>query len=163
MALRSKTTEAIKSIALAIVAAWIAAQPYEAAGSDLEMLARVLIPAYMADDFAALCRAQEPAYLNEGIDGFRTTREYAEHVKREVTQDIPEDDAARVRLTAANVALQIARNELHALGSGEDAKSRANVQAWCEGSAKSFILYLIAAHRSEHAKFDSIVENAKRR
>lgn len=86
-----------------------------ASAKDLEALTRLLIPAYTAQDFAALCVSQDPQFLSDLKYGAGSIGVYAQHVKKEVTIDIPEDEAAKVRIIAADTAREIARQELQLL------------------------------------------------
>lgn len=130
---------------------------------DLEMLARVLIPAYMAQNFAVLCATKNPDFLSGELgSGVGSVTVYAEHVKKEVTGDIPEPDAAQVRVTAADTARQVARRELYDLAAQQGTEPTRAVERWCERSAKPFILEIMRKHEENHGRFDEIVENAKR-
>jgi hypothetical protein len=72
--------------------------PGASAAKDPDMLARLLIPAYIAQNFAVLCVGQVHSHDVTFINVF------AEHVKREVTIGLPELDSAKVRVTAADTA-----------------------------------------------------------
>jgi hypothetical protein len=50
----------------------------------LEMLTRLLIPAYMAQNFAALCIDQDVQFPAEVNDGTALVGAFADHVKKEV-------------------------------------------------------------------------------
>ena len=135
----------------------------DASAKDIKTLARVLIPAYMAQDFAVLCGTQDAFYLSAELnDGIRSVAAYAQHVKKEVTIDVPEQDAAQVRLTAADVARQIARQELYILARQQVVDPTHSLNRWCERSAKPFILEIMTKHDEKHRQFDEIVERAKR-
>lgn len=146
------------------LAAFLSIYPWSGASAkDLEMLARVLIPAYMAQDFAVLCGTQDAFYLSAELnDGIRSVAIYAQHVKKEVTIDIPEQDAAQVRLTAADTARQVARQELHILAVQRSVGPADALKRWCERSAKPFILEIMNKHDEKHRQFEEIVERAKR-
>lgn len=130
---------------------------------DLEMLTRVLIPAYIAQDFAALCATRDPDFLSaEVINGVVSIGAYAQHVKKEVTIDLPEDEARKVRVTAADTARQVAYQELYLLTAQQATDPTELVKRWCDRSAKPFILAIMSKHQDKHQEFDEILENAKR-
>lgn len=133
-----------------------------ASAKDLEVLTRLLIPAYTAQDFAALCVSQDPQFLSDLKYGAGSVGVYAQHVKKEVTIDIPEDEAARVRIIAADIAREIARQELHLLIEQQTANLAISLRNWCDRAAKPFILEIVSKHQEKHLEFDKIVEDAKR-
>lgn len=103
-----------------------------ASAKDLEVLTRLLIPAYIAQDFAALCASQDPQFLSDLKYGAGSVGVYAQHVKKEVTIDIPEDEAAKVRIIAADTARQVARQELHLLIEQQTADPASSLKRWCD-------------------------------
>lgn len=130
---------------------------------DLDMLTRVLIPAYIAQNFAALCATRDPHFLSAEVPyGVASVGAYAQHVKKEVTIDIAEDEARKVRVTAADTARQVARQELRLLIVQQSADPKDVVKRWCDQSAKPFILAIMSKHQEKHQEFDVILENAKR-
>ena len=154
---------AMRSIAVGCMTSLLCVLCSAAGARDLEMLARVLIPAYMAQDFAAICGTQDVFYLSAELkDGVRSVSIYAWHVKKEVTADIPDEDAAQIRLTAANTARDVARQELALLAEQQSVDPRDSLHRWCERSAKPFILEIMKKHDEKHRQFDEIVERAKR-
>lgn len=134
----------------------------DAIAKDLEMLTRLLIPAYMAQNFAVLCVDQDAQFLSSLNNG-PLVNVFAEHVKREITIELPESEAANVRVTAADTARTIARDEMRLLGgqpsSGVPAEA---LKRWCDRSAKHFILEIMRKHQEKHNEFDRLVEAAKR-
>lgn len=128
---------------------------------NLGVLTRLLIPAYIAQDFAVLCGTQNPDFLSESEYGTAWISAFAEHVKNEVTVDVPENEAAIIRITAANAAQLVARREMQILTKRQIGDPNGSLRRWCNGSAKSFILEITNRHREEHLEFDRIVKRAK--
>lgn len=129
---------------------------------NLDTLARLLIPAYMAQDFAALCSTHDSQFLLGDLKyGVVSINSFAEHVKREVTVDLPENDAAKVRLMAADTARDVARKELRSIIDQRTVNPVSEIDQWCDRSARPFILEIITKHEERHRDFDATLEGAK--
>lgn len=152
-----------KSFGTAGLVAFVYIHPWFGAfAKDLETLARVLIPAYLAQDLAILCVTQDSQFLSAELKGgIVAVSAYAQHVKNEVTVDVPEPDAVRIRLTAADTARQVARQKLYSLTAQQNGDPTHPLARWCEHSAKPFILEIMSKHDEKHDQFDEIVEHAK--
>lgn len=131
------------------------------AAADLDMLTRLLIPAYIAQDFAAICATYDPAFLTDQVGVFASVGAYAKHVKKEVTLHLPETDAFRIRLAAANVARNIARKELRRIEQRQTLGAVDTFKSWCERDARSFVVGIVSAHEARHSTFDMLVRDAK--
>ena len=129
---------------------------------DLEMLARLLIPAYMAQNFAVLCVDQDAQFLSDLKEGMMPVTAFAEHVKQEVTTGLPESEAGEVRVTAADAARNVARQEMQLLGGQNSSAPAAALKSWCERSAKHFITEIMIKHREKHEEFERLMAAAKR-
>ena len=126
------------------------------------MLIRLLVPAYMAQNFAVLCVDQDGQSLADLNDRTALVGAFAEHVKKEVTVDLPEPEAGEVRVTAADTARHVARQELQLLrGQKPDVPAEA-LKNWCDRSAKYFIIEIMNKHQEKHDEFDRLMEAAKR-
>jgi len=135
---------------------------FGAQAKDLEMLARLLIPAYLAQNFAALCVDQDVTFFDDPEEGMMFVSAFAEHVKKEITIGLPKSDAAYVRVTAADVARDTARFEMRLLAAQNSSVSVEALKQWCDRSAKHFIVEIINKHRQKHGQIDKLVEAAKR-
>ena len=129
---------------------------------DLEMLARLLIPAYMAQNFAVLCVDQDAQFLSDLKEGMTLVTAFAEHVKQEIATGLPESEAGEVRVTAADAARNVARQEMQLLGGQNSGVPAAELKSWCERSAKHFITEIMTKHREKHEEFEKLMEAAKR-
>ena len=128
--------------------------------NDLEMLTRLLTSAYMAQNFTVLCTDQDTHFLSDVNDGAALLSAFAEHVKKVVTIDLPESEAEVVRVTAADTALHVARQELRLLG--RQSVPADALRKWCDRSAKHFIIEILSKHQERHDEFDRLVDGAKR-
>lgn len=130
-----------------------------ASAQDVEMLARLLIPAYLAQDLAVLCGTENPQFLSAELPGATASvSSYAQHVKIEVSVGVPEETAQEVRIVAADTARQIVGQ----LADRESLRSGNLIRPWCEKAAKPFILEIIAKHQQKHPYFDKLLKDAKR-
>lgn len=89
--------------------------PFSAGAKDLDLLARLLIPKYIAQDFAAICGKYDSHFLPEMSGGSAAVAAYARHLKIEVTSGLTQADALRTMVAAADTARAVARERMHAL------------------------------------------------
>lgn len=133
-----------------------------ARAADLETLARVLIPAYMAQNFAALCVVDNPKFVEETAGSQGHVHIYAKHVKDEVSNGLSLTDVETVLRMAADTAQSVLRKELSELPSGPPSSRSEPMARWCEKSAKPFVREIIEAHFSKHTEVEQIIVQAKR-
>ena len=151
----------MRTVVSALIGASLLMSPV-AYARDLELLTRLLVPAYMAQNFAAICLTNDQDFLSGVNNGFASVSAFAEHVKAEVTAGISEAEAEKVRVMAANTARQVAHKELDGLrGRGGQPQPEA-VSRWCTGSAKHFIVEIMRRHQVQHEEFLSMAEKGKR-
>lgn len=129
---------------------------------DMELLTRLLIPAYMAQNFAVLCTDRDSQFLTDLNNTEILVRAFSDHVKEEVTFDLPEPEAGNVRIAAADTALHVARQELRLLSGKNSAVPDDALKAWCDRSARHFILEIMNKHQEKHEEFERLLEAAKR-
>ncbi len=129
---------------------------------DLDALVRLLVPAYMAQNFAAMCVDQDSQFLSDLKNGPGSINAFAEQVKNSVTLDLPEDMAEKVRVTAADTARQVARHELQLLDRQQASGSPGSLKSWCDRSAKPFIIETLRRHAEKQPEFEKALEDAKR-
>jgi hypothetical protein len=128
----------------------------------VDALVRLLVPAYMAQNFAALCLSQDAQFLADVKGGPSAVTAFAEGVKQRVTASLSEADAQKVRITAADSAQQVARQELQLLNRQQASGVNGPIKAWCERSARSFILEVLRRHEEKRQEFDKLLDEAKR-
>jgi hypothetical protein len=129
---------------------------------DLEMLVRLLAPAYIAMNFAELCNAENAKPTPERRNTMLTVRTFADHVKTEVTVGLSEKEADEVRITAADTARNAVRNEMLFLGAQGPYVPTDTLVRWCERSAADVISGIMQSHAKKHEEFDRLTDDAKK-
>lgn len=131
-----------------------------ASASDAESLSKLLLPVDMAQNFVLICSVHNPAFLQatSGVHG--TMLWYAQHMKQEVIASLPGREARAVMVEAADVAKAEALKVVHTMASG-GVVDAAQMNAWCEASAKPFIEATIGRHDTQHALLDEMIAKAK--
>lgn len=127
---------------------------------DLEALTRLLVPAFLAQNFGLVCAADDANFLSDVPNGPTSLIQFANHIKKEVTIGLPENEASEIRVMAANTALFEARAELKRV-ENETAPGE-GIKRWCDNSVRPFIFGLLKAHDEKHTEFDARIESAKR-
>jgi len=135
---------------------------FDASAKDFEMLAKLLTPAYVAQNFAALCNGESAKLTAEQKSSMIKIRTFADHVKTEVTTGLSEKDAQEVRTLAANTAQHIARNEMQFLGAQGRYVPTDALARWCKQSAETIISEILQAHAKKHEEFDRLTDEAKK-
>lgn len=153
-----RITAARMAIAILLGVALI---PVSATAADLQMLARVLIPAYMAQNFAALCVVDDPSFVEETAGPNGHVHVYAKHVKDEISADLTKEDVEAVLRMAADTARSVVQKELRDMSSSMAGPEPERLARWCETSAKPFVREVMAAHFSQHGDVDRILRSAK--
>src|SRR5262245_54908633 len=134
----------------------------DAAAKDLEMLVRLLTPAYIAQNFSALCNGENAKLTAEQKNSMIKIGTFVDHVKTEVTTGLSEKDAEEVRISAANTAQNIARNEMLFLGAQGTYVPTDTLARWCKQSAETIISEILQAHAKKHEEFDRLTDEAKK-
>ncbi len=134
----------------------------DASAKDLEMLTRLLAPAYIAQNFAAMCNAETAKPTPERKNTLLKITTFVDHVKTEVTTGLSENEAEKVRTIAANTAQNIARNEMLFLGAEGPYVPTDILVRWCEQSAETVISEILQAHAKNHERFDRLTDDAKK-
>jgi len=129
---------------------------------DLNTLAQLVVPAYTAMNFAAIC-ARDGGWVASQPRGLRGSAiQYAEHVKDEAISSLTYDEAVAVLKAAADVARSRALKALRSLASADPAVQEVQVRAWCRGFVTEFILLFIDQHDKSHNELLRQMEQAKR-
>ncbi len=136
--------------------------PQMAAARDLEKLARLLTPAYMAQNFASVCSDREGKFLSDLSTSMSSVLDFAGHVNQEVTLNLSDKEAFQVRLMAADVARSVARTELDPFRGGDPSIQEEAFRYWCLYSVKPYVAGIVRVHQDQHADFNEQVEAAKK-
>jgi len=134
----------------------------DASAKDLEMLVRLLAPAYIAQNFAVMCSADNAKPTPERKNSMLKIITFVDHVKTEVTTGLSEKEAEEVRTTAANTAQNIARNQMLFLGAQGPYVPTGTLVRWCEHSAETVISEILQVHAKKHEEFDRLTDDAKK-
>lgn len=136
--------------------------PQSVSAKDLDLLIRYLIPVFLSQNFALICRANNPYFLSELPNGTVLVDEFSNEMKREITDGLSADDLQLVVTTAANNARTTARNALIKINPEYPKLAAVPTEHWCSDDARSFILQVIKTDQAEHERFLKIIEAAKR-
>lgn len=136
--------------------------PVTPEAKNLELLARVLIPAYMAQNFTAVCIVDDPSFLEETARPQGHVYVYAKHVKDEVSSELSQQDVEAVLKMSADTARSIVRKELADLKAETLSAEGERLRRWCDKSAKPFVREVIGAHFEKHNEIERIIGEAKR-
>ncbi len=129
---------------------------------DLNALARLLVPAYIAQNYAALCNTENAKPTPKRKNRMITISTFVDHVRTEVTSGLEEKEAEEVRTSAANTAQNIARNEMLFLGAHGTYVPTDSLIRWCEQSAETVISEILQVHAQKHDYFDRLTDDAKK-
>lgn len=133
-----------------------------AMAKDLDGLAKLVVPAYTAMNFAMMCARAEPTFPTRMGGPRGNVLEYAQHVKDEVIVRLNQGEANVVLKAAADVARDVARGQLKLLAKGRDVIAPSDIAAWCTGPATDFIRGFIASHDRDHSVIEASIEEASR-
>ena len=133
-----------------------------AVAKEIEILIRFLIPAFLVQNYTALCEANDPNFLSELEQKAKSVEIFSVHIKMEITSGLTQIEAQSVLVSAANTARQAARDELQKFSPQYPSVPAEPLQLWCRDEAKPFILRVMDKHYQEHGDFLRIIESAKR-
>jgi len=133
----------------------------EATAKDLPLLTQYLVPIFLSQDLATACGAADPQFLRTLPRGAASVWEFAERMKKNITENLPTEEAATVVLAAANQALTAARSELHRLNRRYPASDTNAFARWCNDRAEPFILFVIRKDQDDFDKLLSVIKKAK--
>ena len=128
---------------------------------DIETLARLLYPPYLAMDYAAICAVRDPKFHQETSGPRGSMPAYSQHIKEEVIASLTPAEAQSVMTKAADASKARALADIRELATG-DVVDPAVVRRWCETHAKRVIRGVIDTHENRHADFERLVAEAKR-
>ena len=133
-----------------------------ASARDLDLLIRLLAPGFIAQDFAGMCRLNDPGFTPSLTADAPPVDAFTRHLEAEVTSGLTQAEAAEVVKVAADTARATSENVLHELATGKGANEiNASIGKWCGMSGKVYIERVENDHYAKHAGFDQTVEKAK--
>jgi hypothetical protein len=144
----------MKSPRIGMLLLFFGLQADVAAARDLQKLAELLTPAYIAMDYAGLC-VTEPGWAAIQPVGARGTAiYYAQHIKDEIIASLSYPEAVSVLRHAADSARDEARSQLreHVISLNKVTETQ-RFREWCEGPVNVFIREVIVEHDLNHRGF----------
>jgi hypothetical protein len=131
-----------------------------AAAADLVRLADILAPVLTAGQFAVLCRAADPNF-GDVRGSLGTVQTYARHMRDEILDGLPQDQAGVVLTSAADRARAAARERLHAFAFSQNDVNVSALANWCQESARLYIRTVLAGHDDDHNAYENTISSAK--
>jgi hypothetical protein len=136
-----------------------------ATSKDFGILTRMLYVAFLAEQSVALCVVAEPAFASETRGPMGNMRDYAQHIKAEVTAGLNEAETLSLVKSAADRAKGEALQALRSLrteGTEGTEIETARVTRWCQTVVKPLVRQVIDTHDDHHAQIDQLLEKAKK-
>jgi len=127
--------------------------------SDMDALSKMLASAFIADQTVFMCTFENTAFATQTAGGRGTSRDYLEHVKKEVLNDIPLQEARQIIVGAANIARAAGHSQIKEISPND---SNVALRNWCESEGVRIVRDFMAKHDVEHEKFLREVAEAKR-
>jgi hypothetical protein len=136
-----------------------------AISKDFGILTRMLCAAFLAEQGVALRTVADPAFASETSGPRGYMRDYASHVKAEVTAGLNEAEAFSLAKSAADrakaEALQALRSVRTEGPEGPEIET-ARITRWCQTVVKPLVRQVIETHDADHVKIDQLLEEAKK-
>jgi hypothetical protein len=129
---------------------------------DLNVLSRLLEPAYTSMTYANLCSLDRnwEASQPQGPGGVAIN--YAEHIKDEVIASLTREEAVSVLTQAANSARDEARRQVKKhIVLGDKQAEADRFQRWCDSYVTDFIRSVMRTHDGNHEYFIGRIELGK--
>ena len=132
-----------------------------AISKDFGILTRMLYAASLAEQDVAVCIVADPAFTIEISGPMGYMRDYAQHVKAEVTAGLTEIETRSLLKSAASLAKAEALQALRSLRTEGSEIETARVTMWCQTVVKPFVRQVIDTHDNHHTQIDQLLEKAK--
>jgi hypothetical protein len=124
----------------------------------------MLYAAFLAEQDVAVCIVADPAFTIETSGPMGYMRDYAQHVKAEVTAGLNETETRSLLKSAADRAKAEALHALRSLrteGPEGPEIETARVSRWCRTVVTPFVRQVIDTHDNHHTQIDQLLEKAK--
>jgi hypothetical protein len=128
---------------------------------DSSILTRMLYAAFVAEQGVAICIVADPAFASETSGPMGNMRDYAQHVKAEVTAGLNEAETHSLLKSAGGLAKAEALQALRRLRSEGLEIETARVTRWCHTVVTPFVRQVIDTHDNHHTQIDQLLEKAK--
>src|ERR1700730_8572914 len=135
-----------------------------AISKEFGILTRMLYAAFLAEQGVAVCIVADPAFASETSGPMGNMRDYAQHVKAEVTAGLNETETRLLLKSAAGLAkaeaLQALRSLRTAGPEGPEIET-ARITRWCQTVVKPLVRQVIDTHDNHHTQIDQLLKKAK--
>lgn len=132
-----------------------------AASPNIEILWRLLAPAYFMLTVGDACLAEDPSFISRNLGKRGDYRAYAQEVKAEVSEGVPMPDLLVVLRRAADAAKSEALSEIRNLAADTPELEHQNIVNWCNTSATIIVRDFIKTHDEDHVGFEELLKIAK--
>ena len=122
----------------------------------------MLYASFLAEQGVAVCIVADPAFARETSGPMGYMRDYAQHVKAEVTAGLNETETLSLLKSAAGLAKAEALQALRSLRTEGPDIETARVTRWCQTIVKPLVRQVIDTHDNHHAEIDQLLEKAKK-
>jgi hypothetical protein len=127
------------------------AVPGLALANHVQQLSAVLTPVFLAENFAIVCAARDPTFLDEARGPLGPVAAYSRHMKSEVVAGLSTDELLAVLKAAADDARSLALATLRSLEGSAD--QQLALDRWCATAARDQVLRVLRLHDAEHDAF----------
>jgi hypothetical protein len=133
-----------------------------AISKDFGILTRMLYAAFLAEQGVAVCIVADPSFASETSGPMGYMRDYAQHVKAEVTAGLNETETRSLLKSAAGLAKAEALQALRSLRPKGPEIETARVTRWCHTGVTPFVRQVIDMHDNHHTQIYQLLEQAKK-
>jgi hypothetical protein len=123
-----------------------------AISKDFGILTRMLYAAFLAEEGVALCTVEDPSFASETSGPIGYMRDYAQHIKAEVTAGLNETETLSLLKSAADRAKAEALQALRSLRPEGLEIETARVTRWCHTVVTPFVRQVIDTHDNHHTQ-----------
>jgi hypothetical protein len=132
-----------------------------AISKDFGILTRMLYAAFLAEQGVAVCTVADPAFASETSGPIGYMRDYAQHIKVEVTAGLHETETFPLLKSAAGLAKAEVQQSLRSLSTEGPEIETARVARWCQTVVEPLVRQVIDTHDNDHAQIDQLLKEAK--
>jgi hypothetical protein len=133
-----------------------------ALGKDLNVLIRVLYPAFFIEQGAAMCSVPNVQLSDDDRLLFMNTKNYAQWIKQKATANLPPDEVLSILRSSADRAKDELSEVIKVLKSYPANREYAELSVWCTTKMNSFARKIVLGYVEERKKIDDLIEDAKR-
>jgi len=131
--------------------------------ANLDELVQLLSPAYLAENAAVVCTANDSTFAVQTSGRRGSMSVYAQNMKQEIIAGLDEDEANTILRRAADAAKAAALMAIRAHASSTQDEEKQKLIAWCETSGKPFVQNIIMGQDQKYDSFREAVAHAKSR